>query len=262
MRQVLTALGLVFVALAGLRAGDAAEESLGSVPAWAQPAGAKMQEVFFAAVLTGDARKVTALFHPALSEEVDEPVLSVWIAAVKQRLGAYSGLRKNEFSTSWAVEGDHVTAECEGAVDFEKGAAKSVVKFYDGKLVKFNVTSDKIAGPWFQGPASTELYRGRAKAFLTHFLKGEPDAAFEMMHSALQKDLPLDKLKAMIEKVTGQAGALKSVEYASEEATPGDIVNLKILCKVECEKAKTMASVRFQFVGLKGHLVAFDLSGE
>jgi len=155
-----------------------------------------------------------------------------------------------------------VTAECEGAVDFEKGAAKSELKFYDGKLVKFNVTSDKVAGPWFQGPASTELYRGRAKTFLTHFLKGEPDAAFGMMHSALQKNLPLDKLKAMIEGITGKAGPLKSVEYASEELAPGDVVNLKILCKVECEKAKTTASVSFQFVGLKGHLVAFDLSGE
>jgi len=253
MKKVLIGCGVVFLVLIALFV---------CLLVWAKKTGGKHQEKFFAAIATGDAGKVMAQFHPALSEEVDEPVLEVWIQAVNENLGAYKGLSAADFHTSTKYENGVALTESKGRINFEKGKAQSELKLRDGKLIAFNVTSDSIPKDFFKGPASTDLYRRRGKEFLTLFLENKPDQAFEEMHPNLQKAVPLDKLKDMISKVASKAGALKSITYQSEDITPGDIVKLGVTYKVECEKASTTALVEFQFVGLKGHLVSFDLTKE
>jgi len=228
---------------------------------WAQRAGAKRQEDFFRAVTSGSPGQVTAQFHPALLEEVDEPVLGAWMQVVKEQLGAFKGLRKTDFDTSVKYEGGVKVTESKGTVEFEKGEASSELVLHGDQVTKFHVASAKIPEDWFKGPTSTELYRERGKVFLTHFLSDRPDEAFKSMHKALQENAPLEKLKGMMAEVAGKAGALKSMSHKSESYDPAS-QKLEILYSVACEKAKLVMSAKFQFVGLKGHLVAFNFNSE
>lgn len=251
MKKVLMAFGFLFLLSIVLFAG---------VLAWAMKSGAEHQERFFAAVDSGDPARVMAIFHPALGEEVDEPVLAAWIQAVNRQLGGFRGLSKTDFNTATRFDGGVRRTESQGTVNFEKGTAQSRLVFYGDQLVEFSVESETLKD-WFEGPASTEIYRTRGAEFLGHVLRNEPDAASAMMHPALREVLPLDKLKEMIANLSA-AGPLKAVEYHADNVEPDGGHNLTVLYRVACENNETLASVTFQFVGLKGHLVAFNLNEE
>jgi hypothetical protein len=251
VKKVLMAFGFLFVLLAVLFAG---------VLVWAMKSGAGYQERFFTAVDSGDAGQVMAIFHPALREEVDEPVLAAWITAVNGRLGGFQGLSKTDFNTATRFHGSVRQTQSQATVNFEKGTARSQLVFHDDQIVEFSVESDTLKD-WFQGPSSTELYRRRGAEFLGHVLRGEPDAASAMMHPALRDVLPLEKLKQMIANISA-AGPLQAIEYHAENMNPGDGHHLTVFYRVACENDETLASVTFQFVGLKGHLVAFNLDDQ
>jgi len=251
MKKVLIVLGIVFLAvIAGVAA----------LLIWAGASGSAIQEQFFTAVLSGDPGQVTAMFHPALKEEVDEPVLAAWMVAAKKNLGSYQGLSKTDFNTSTKYEGGQKITESSGTVNFEKGQAHTELAFRDGKLVKFSVKSDKLPDDWFAGPTGTELYRERGKEFLTLFMSNKPDAAFNMMHPALKAKMPLDKLTKLVADNCSKAGKLRAVTYQSEKYDPKEQV-LEVHYALECENASVVPLVKFEFVGLKGHLVAFNLTG-
>jgi hypothetical protein len=201
------------------------------------------------------------MFHPALKEEVDEPVLATWMAVVKKNLGGYQGLSKTDFNTSSKYEDGRKITESSGTVNFEKGQAHAELVFHDGKLVKFFVKSDKLPGDWFTGPTGTELYRERGKEFLTRFMSNQPDAAFSMMHAALKDKMPLDTLTKLVVDNCSKAGKLRAVTYQSENYDPKGQI-LEVRYALECENARAKPLVKFEFAGLKGHLVAFDLSGD
>lgn len=253
MKKILMVLGVLFlvvlVACAGLMF-------------WAQSSGSKLQEKFFSAVTSGDPAQVTALFHPALREEVDEPVLAAWMEEIRSKLGVYRGLSKADFNTLTKFEGGVRITESQGTVHFEKGSAHSELVFHDGQLVKFKVKSDSIPDDWFEGPASTALYRQRGEEFLKHLLKGDADATFHAMHPSLQKSLSREKLETMISNIRKNAGEMKSVTFQSEEPDKSDGYILKLFYNVACDKAETTALVEFRFIGMKGHILAFDLTGE
>ena len=251
MKKVLMVLGIVLlVVIAGIVA----------LLVWAGAAGSAMQEEFFAAVLSDDPSKVTAMFHPALNEEVDQPVLAAWMSSFKKNLGSFQGLSKTDFNTSTKYEDGQKITESSGTVNFEKGQANAELVFVDGKLAKFLVKSDKLPDNWFVGPLGTELYQKRGKEFLTHFMSNQPDQAFAMMHPALQKKLPLEKLKELVDQNCSKAGNLQAVNYVSENYDPDERI-LVVRYDLECENAKAKPTVKFEFVGLKGHLIAFNLAG-
>jgi S1-C subfamily serine protease len=195
-----------------------------------------------------------------LKEEVDEPVLAAWMVVVKKDLGSYKGLSKTDFNTSTKYENGQKITESSGAVNFEKGQARAELVFVDGKIVKFLVKSDKLPSDWFTGPMKTELYRERGKEFLTCFMSNKPDSAFNMMHPALKEKMPLDKLTKLVADNGAKAGKLRAVTYQSENYDPKEQI-LEVRYVPECENTTAKPLVKFEFVGLKGHLVAFNLSG-
>jgi len=251
VKKVLMVLGVVFLVLVVGFIG---------LLIWAQRSGATHQAAFFQAVESGDPRQVTALFHPALKEEVDEPVLAAWMKAVQANLGAFKGLSKTNFNTSSKYENGAWITESKGKVEFEKGEADAELVFRDNQVVKFHVQSDKIPADWFRGPASTDLYRERGKEFLSRFLNSQADEAYGMMHEGLKKNVSLDKFKAMIAQITEKAGKLKSITYDSEKLEPGENITLRVFYKIDCEKAPMVGNAKFEFVGLKGHLLGFNVS--
>lgn len=229
---------------------------------WAQSAGSELQEKFFRAATSGDPAQVLAIFHPRLREEVDEPVLAAWMKVVRSELGAFQGLSKTNFNTSARFEGGASIVESEGAVNFEKGSADSKLLFRDGQLVEFHIKSDRIPDDWFHGPEDTALYRTRGKEFLTHFLGGKTDAAFAAMHKSLQEAMPRDKLQSLIDEFQEKAGKLQTITEKEDGSDDKDGYRLIVNYAIRCEKTPLTAALKFGFVGLKGHLVGFDVHSE
>ena len=250
-KKVLLILGAVFLFCIA---------SCGVVLFWALRSGSEMQDEFFAAVVSGDPKQVTSQFDPALVEEVDEPVLAAWMQAVTSELGRYQGLSPTDFNTSTKYADGATITESKGTVNFEKGTATSELVFRNGRLVQFSITSDQLTDGWFQGPSDSQLYRQRGERFLTHFLSDEQEPAYAMMHEALQKQVPMDTLQEMIRRATADAGRLKSLSYQSESFDTSDGERLRLRYRVACENQEMDAEVNFQFLGMKGHLMGFNVT--
>ena len=250
MKKVLIVAGALFLILV---AGFVA------VLVWGQRAGQGIQEKFFRAVMSGDPQQVTAMFHPALREEVDEPVLAVWMRAAKEGLGAFQGLSKTDFSTSVEYKDGAKNTESKGKVLFEKGQAQSLLVFRDDQIVKFEIESERIGKDWFKaGPADAVLYLGRGQTFLDAFAGGRTKDAFAMMHAELQKQVPADKLQAMADQVAQAFGKVQSLKPARDEFDP-TAQTLCVYYRAECEKTPAEADVLFRFLGLKGHILGFNM---
>ena len=250
MKKLLIILGIVFVVLIVLCAG---------VLFLAQRAGSTQQDAFFAAVESGDVEQVLKLFDSALKEEVDQPVLAAWVKTVNNNLGAYQGLSATDFDTSTKYEGGVKLTESKGTVNFEKGTARSELRFHNDLLVAFSVTSDRIPDDWFQGPADTAIYRRRGEEFLKKLLGGEVEAAYAMMHENLRQQMPLDQLNTSIPEFLGKVGSLKAVNCQSDSYSSEGGQRLKVIYSLDCEKSPATAEVEFQFVGMKGHILGFDV---
>jgi hypothetical protein len=249
MGKLLKVLGLAFLVLIVLFAG---------LLFWAARAGSKLQEEFFAAVGTGKTDTVLAIMAPTLRAEIDEPMLAAWIATINTKLGPYKGMRKTDFNTSSRLVDGVTVTQSVGTVDFEHGTAKSELVFHNGQLAGFHLQSEQL-GRQSPAPANNDFYRERGQQFLTHLAGGDLALAFAMMHPELQKAVPLEKLKASTTALREQGGPLQSVVWEKEQAEAADGQRLKLFYKVQLAKQAKTGMVTFQFHGLKGHLLAFEL---
>jgi len=228
--------------------------------AWAYISGGAEQQTFFAAVQSGNPSNMTALMHPKLKEQIDEPVLGAWMAAFNTHLGNFVGLDTTDFNTESKIENGVTIKTSKGTVKFDKGTAKSDLVLHNGLIIEFNVQSDKLANVnWLTKIPDTTLYRDRGKECLTMLLTGKADDAFPKFHESTQKSLPLAKMKAMMANIATQAGPLESVTYLSESFQPGKVPELNVFYNVVCQKGKTISSVTFQFTGWQSHMTGFDL---
>ena len=228
---------------------------------WAGKAGGAIQEQFFTAVLSGNPKSVTALMAPELAQQIEEPVLASWMAAVKTNLGNFAGLDLTKFNTSTKTEGGVTKTESSGGVKFDKGTAESKLVLANGLIISFHVKSDQLGNWLTDPPAETTLYRTRGQECLTKILSNQIDAAFAMMHESLQKQLP--QQKPAITGLAQKIGALKSVTYKSEQAAKaqGDKpATLTIIYDVACQNAQLRGTVEFGFLPFKGHILAYNLA--
>ena len=251
MKKILMILGGIFAVLLLLGSGCFY---------WAYRSGSAYQEQFFIAVESGDVKQVSALLHPALRQEVDEPVLAAWMTAVRKNLGQYRGLSRTSFGTSVQYDTDGKTVESKGTVKFENGTARSEIHYRDDLIVLFKVDSEQLPTDWFQGPEGTELYHRRGEEFLSNLLSDKIEAAHKMAHEEFRRIAPREKLEATMAKVRELAGTLESVVYKTERfvAKPKDQV-LTVFYTVKFEKGEIPGKVEFQFVKMKGHIVRFEL---
>jgi hypothetical protein len=227
---------------------------------WGQTTGSELQESFFTAVDSGEANKVTVLLHPTFREVADKPVLEQWMAAVKTGLGEPKGFPKHDFVKSSQVRNGVMFRQTDGNVSFAKGRARSELEYRDWQITSFRVTSQSIPSDWrHEVPlGQTPFYRERGKAFFTHLMSDEADDAVLMMSESLQKETPLEKLKELMKTTAKDLGKLKSVECVSEEAAGP--ARLRLLCRVEGEKATMFASAMIEREGFRCPVVAFQMN--
>jgi len=229
---------------------------------WAHSSGAKAQEKFFEAMGSGDVAKVMALMEPSLKTDLDEPVLAAYMKGFNADLGAFKGLSKSNFNTSSSTDGGVTTMETTGTVLFEKGEATSELVYQNDLLVKFKVESETLSDDWFPADLDTTIYREKGKAFLEALLGGKVADAYAMTHKEFQEKIPLGQLEADMKATLADVGALKSVAYESETMKLAKSPKLEMYYRMETGGGKTITLVKFQFVGLKGHLVMFTLAAK
>lgn len=249
LKKILLGLGTVFVLLI-----------VGFVALlfWAQHAGSQQQDRFFQAVMSGDPSVLLALCDPELRDQIDAPVLAAWMAEVRKQLGDYQGLSNTSFSTQANTTEQGTFVQSEGTVHFQKGDATSQLEFRNNLLVKFSIESEKIPAGWFTGPEDATLYRERGEEFIQKFLGRDAKGAADLMHEVLRRNVPDEDLESMIDDVTGKAGPLKSIEFRAAKFTADEKEMLVVSYRANCENKILDATVDFQFIGLKGHLLGFN----
>ncbi len=250
MKTVLLVLGVIFLVIV---------VAVVSLLFWAKGSGEDMQKDFFAAVGSGDANRVISLMHPAMKEDVDLPVLAVWVKAFNEGLGEFQKLSPTDFNTSSSYENGHKVAKSSGKVIFKNGDANSDLAFSDGLLVSFHVKSDKLAKDWFKGPQDTAFYRAKGLRMLKLLADNKPDEAHAMMHEALQEKLPLADLRTGTAKLLASLGEVKALAFESEKLEIGEAQELVILYRGQAANGEIEGTVTFRFIGLKGHIIAFNL---
>ncbi len=232
---------------------------VGVLLVWAFWKGSNEQQEFFDAVLSGDSSRVMAMFDPALRQEIDEPVLAEWIAAVRNRLGNWKGLRKTDFNTSSRVENGVRITESRGTVLFEHGEAESALVLQNGKIVEFNVSSDKLTD-WFTTLSDTSLYERQAEACLRAIMANNVAEAHAMFHDELKKVLSQDQLQAFVDETVPASGSLEEVTLVDKAFRSGNVPSLELAYRLKCEKQALDAKVGFQFPGLKGYILSLTIS--
>ena len=250
MGKVLKILGVVFLVLVVGFVG---------LLLWSHQKGEAVYEEFYEAVLSGDTARVMERLHPELRAKIDEPVLAVWMAAVKTHLGAFDGLSAGNFSTSSRTENGRSVVEAKGTVRFEKGDAKAELKLVEDQVVAFWLTADALPAEWFQEAPDVTSYVEDGREVLTLLLTGGMEEAYSRMHESLQREMPLEQLGPGLEGLHARVGDFVSMEATGHEFEPGDTPELKIHYAVTCKDKPAVGYVRYQFSPWKAHLVGFNL---
>lgn len=250
MGTVLKVLGIVFVvAIVGIVA----------LLVFSHQKGEATQEEFYAAVLAGDPEAVLGMLHPELRAQVDGPVLAVWMAAVKEHLGAFQGLSASGFSTSTKTVNGVSTVESSGTLEFEKGEGESELALVDGQIVSFRLTSDRLPNPWFRDLPDATLYEERGQKCLEHLLAGRVEEGLALMHESLAAKFEPETLTRGMEALDRQIGGFESVTLRSKEFEVRDAPELWLRYTVKGQASEVVGLITFKFTPWKGHLIAIDV---
>lgn len=226
---------------------------------WSHGKGESTQEDFFAAVLSGDPDRLYGMFDPGVQAEIDTEVLAVWMAAIRENLGEFKGLKGSNFSTSSKVENGVTVVETEGTAEFEKGEARSELTVVDGKIRGFSVTSDALPDPWFTELPDSRRYVELGRECLEKLMTGDIDGATALMHEGLREVVEPEKMRAGMERLRALTGDLVEIEKADEVFEAKEPPVLRLRYRVAGQASEVLGDVRFDFTPWKGHLRAFKL---
>lgn len=218
------------------------------------------QVQFFDHIEANDTAALLSSMGSELREEIDEPVFAAWVAGFRKELGSVRKIKRYGWASNLTLNGLMSESKC--TVTCERGTADSRLTMLNGKIVGFNVQSDRLSD-WFEGLPSTELYETMGASFIERFFSGSPEAAHGMCHPALQDSVSLQQLKDMVADVKGQTGTpvRTRVSNVSVESTKrGDC--LFVVYTIDGVESSIKCRIKIQFVGLKGHLLGFRFFNE
>ena len=231
--------------------------TLFSAPAEAAERSEQLQRQFVTAIADGNHENAYAQMHPSLRELVDRPVFAAWVNAVSEKLGPMTRIETTAKSRKQMLAG--VKVDFESTITFERGSATSELSFFGEQLVAFHVQSDQL-GDWFRGPESIDLYVNRSREFMDAFFDQDVSKTRSLMHEALRDVVSAEELKKMMSQTASNAGRLISAELQDHEMEFEDgRQTLKLVFDMACSDATGEFELKFQFVGMKGHLLAFHL---
>ncbi len=250
MGKLLKVLGVVFlIGVAGVVA----------LLLWSHKKGEETQAGFFRAVQSGDVQQVLDRFHPEMLELVDPAPLKVWMDALSEHLGEFKELSGSNFSTSTHTEGGRTLVKSEGTVIFAKGEARSILHLVDDKVIKFELTADKLPNPWMTRSPVAGPYIARATTFMRHLIQGQVAEARALMHEALRAEISEQDLEQGLAALRDQLGDGPSIEAGAPEFSATGTPTLRLPFTVKGSESTAEGHVTFQFTPWKGHMIAFRL---
>ena len=212
---------------------------------------------FFAGVASGEVTQLKGLMDPALTHQVDDPVLQVWVQALNERLGKVTAIQVADRSSKQTFNGTIVETTAE--VQFEKGTASSEMTTVNGRLIAFNVQSAQLGTDWFHGPAETDLYTDLGASLIQKIMAAEADAAYDMMHEAVHQTMDRDSFRELVGRLSANGGEFQTTKMTSSEMQITENSQMLVLnYEVMCTRASGTCEVKVQFIGLKGHLMGFQ----
>ncbi len=223
-----------------------------------QEAGNRIQQRFFFAVTNGDAEALLTEMHPKLREQIDPPVLELWMRTVNERLGK---VRETTVSRSTVTEIDGQAGRLiEGNIAFERGDARARLITIDGLVREFDVHSPSLPQNWLSPSLSTELYRQRGRYFLERFLANDTESVSRLMHPALRREWPVEALARMMADVDAECGSLQQMTIEGERFRFGQEKKLEIEYRLECSSTtlRPVIEFRFDLGDWRGHLTGLQ----
>lgn len=214
---------------------------------------------FFKAIGKNDHNAAMAEIHSSIQKNVDPPVFKAWVNAIQGVLGEYKSA-DNDFDYKVAYNKGNKLRTGQGKLLFEKGKADAEFRCYGGELAAFKLKTELLPDGWFKGPQEDPFYKDKAAGFLKSLTGQQPAAAFELMHPSLREKISVEQFQKGFGKFTAAHGAVKSIKYTGEkyDDTKGQILVVEFGTEFG-NGGKSVASVVFRFIGLKGHILAFDI---
>ena len=223
--------------------------------------GTEVQSAFYEAVLSGDVAAVKARFAPEIRGEIDDPVLAAWMGAVKEHLGAFTGISSSNFSTKVRTENGQDIVESTCVAEFEKGTAKSGLKLVDDLIVAWKTESDALPENWFTELADASYYVPGAEAFLLALFAGDAEKARSLVAEELREKLAGKDFEDGLVRVNAFYGTTKSLTLRRHEfeAGPPQSLTLHLAAQGIGAAGSGEITVTFQFQGMRGVITGFNL---
>lgn len=225
--------------------------------------GDSVQRDFFALVATNDPEAFLDAADPRMRSEVDPPLLRQWMQAVNETLGPYIGLEPTDFHSSTRFEAGNRIVETTGTVRFEKGIAKSQLTYVNGRLARFDVTSEQLDDNWLGVPHDTTMYRAQAESFYYEFAQRNPDAAYEFLSDVLKQEVKsVGDFRNIVDRIGAGLGQLQAVEFVDEDFVNSDEEGQQLLLRFRIvgSKGSYDAEAVFVFQGLKAQFNEFNVT--
>ena len=223
--------------------------------------GTEVQSAFYEAVLSGDVAAVKARFAPEVRGEIDDPVLAAWVAAVKEHLGAFTGISSSNFSTKVRTENGRDVVESTCVAEFEKGTAKSGLKLVDDLIVAWKTESDALPDNWFTELEDASYYVPGAEAFLLALFAGDGERARSLASEPLREKLAGKDFEDGLVRVKAFYGTTKSLAFRRHEFEAGPPQSLTLHFAPEGIGAAGSGEITviYHFQGTRGVITSFNL---
>ncbi|MEO8498225.1 MAG: hypothetical protein ABI614_24430, partial [Planctomycetota bacterium] len=232
-------------------------------------------DTFYASVAQRNAKAMIGQMHPALQLEVDEPVLQFLVDTIQTELGAMSddepADRKQEEQD---FDGGRATATT-ATVAFSRGSAVCESVIQDGKVISFNITSDKLndfvrklgerllTDQAFSKQVS-DYYAPRLEVVIRWILQGKSAEVHSLLHPTVQEQLSLEEIGTYVQNAQTEFGELKNLEFdgttQTYDAESGALKKFSVLYKLDCENGPGQGKVILEFEGMHAALVGFGIN--
>ena len=219
----------------------------------------QLQTPVFEAIAQENIEALMDLCDPSVRDQIDPPMLATWMRALNDSLGECQFEPAGTFSVSFEKKPGKTIVKSSGKMKFERGTATSDLVFLNGKIVSFNIDSDRLGKDWFNGPTETTFYQKRSETVIRMLLERRLDDLKPMMHPALLEAANDETLNNICDLGEQWAGNVKSVVATKTDFQRDENEQLMVGLEVVGDKGNMDATVTFTFDGLKGHLTAFNI---
>jgi len=216
----------------------------------------KVAENFMERLLAGDTDEVFELFDSRLTAEVDPPILMALINGAQKELGPFESFEVTDVSQQ--EQGDVVLDTLSATFKHEGAESLLQLTLLKDKIISFSLKSDDLQD-WFHGPQSTEFYEDQCEAFIQHFIDGDEKQVRKMCHPALLEQVDEKGLAPMFKFVQDKLGELESQQLIDSNYEENDKTQkLRLNYLLKGDQGELSLKITFQFVGMRGHLLAFS----